>query len=162
MIEVVVGIIRNDSKDVFIAKRQKNQFMSDFWELPGGKVESNEDHDDALKRELFEETGIKVKKCSLTQIIKQKYPDKMINLSVYMIDEYSGIPLGQEGQEYSWCSIDDFANFKLLPTMWKIIKKASLPNSYWITPDNHESDSILHQCKQHIAEIGRASCRERV
>ena len=58
MIEVVVGIIRNDSKDVFIAKRQKNQFMSDFWELPGGKVESNEDHDDALKRELFEETGI--------------------------------------------------------------------------------------------------------
>ena len=152
MIEVVVGIIRNDSKDVFIAKRQKNQFMSDFWELPGGKVESNEDHDDALKRELFEETGIKVKKCSLTQSIQQQYPDKMINLSVYVIDEYSGIPLGQEGQEYSWCSIDDFANYKLLPTMWKIIKKASLPNSYWITPDNHESGSILHQCTQHIAD----------
>ena len=51
MIEVVGGIIRKESKDGFIAKRQKNQFMSDFWELPGGKVESNEDHDDALKRE---------------------------------------------------------------------------------------------------------------
>ena len=46
MIEVVVGIIRNNSREVFIAKRQKNQFMSDFWELPGGKVENGEDHGD--------------------------------------------------------------------------------------------------------------------
>ena len=40
MVQVVVGIIRNDSKDVFIAKRKKNQFMPGFWELPGGKVEA--------------------------------------------------------------------------------------------------------------------------
>ncbi len=150
MIEVVVGIIRNDLGDVFIAKRQKNQFMPDFWELPGGKVERNESHHVALKRELFEETGIKVIKCSLTQTIHQQYPDKTINLSVYKIEEYSGIPSGKEGQEYSWCSIDDFMNFKLLPTMWKIIKKISLPNSYWITPENNNTSSILEQCSQHI------------
>ena len=67
----------------FIAKRQKNQFMPDFWELPGGKVERNESHHDALKRELFEETGIKVIECGLTQTIHQQYPEKTINLSVY-------------------------------------------------------------------------------
>ncbi len=42
MVEVVVGIIRNNSQDVFIAKRKKNQFMPGFWELPGGKVEADE------------------------------------------------------------------------------------------------------------------------
>jgi len=150
MIEVVVGIIRNDSKDIFIAKRQKKQFMSGFWELPGGKVENDEDHHDALKRELFEETGIKIEKYSLTQTIQQQYPDKMINLSVYAIHVYSGTPAGKEGQEFSWCSEDQFTNYKLLPTMWKIIKRASLPSSYWITPDNHNSISILEQCSQHI------------
>jgi 8-oxo-dGTP diphosphatase len=52
-IEVVVGIIHNSNNEVFIAKRQKNQFMSDYWELPGGKVEPGEDHVNAIKRELF-------------------------------------------------------------------------------------------------------------
>lgn len=151
MIEVVVGIIRNNLREVFIAKRQKNQFMSDFWELPGGKVENGEDHGDALKRELFEETGIKVRGYSLTQIIQQQYPEKMINLSVFTINDYSGIPIGKEGQDYTWCDIENFANYKLLPTMWKIIKKVSLPNSYWITPDNHNSSETLALCKEHIA-----------
>ena len=85
MVQVVVGIIRNDSHDVFIAKRQKKQFMPGFWELPGGKVEADEGQHDALKRELFEETGITVKKYSLTQSIRQQYPDKVVNLSVYLI-----------------------------------------------------------------------------
>ena len=35
--------------------------------------------------------------------------------------------------------------------MWKIIKRISLPKSYWITPDNHDSESIFDQCSQHIA-----------
>ena len=152
MIEVVVGIIRNNSREVFIAKRQKNQFMSDFWELPGGKVENGEDHGDALKRELFEETGIKVRGYSLTQIIQQQYPEKMIHLSVFTINDYSGIPVGKEGQDYTWCDIENFANYKLLPTMWKIIKKISLPDCYWITPENHNTGSILKQCSQHIAD----------
>ena len=82
MVEVVVGVIRNLSEDIFITKRQKNQFMPGFWELPGGKVENNEDHSSALIREIFEETGIKIEKCSLIQTIQQQYPEKMVNLSV--------------------------------------------------------------------------------
>ena len=152
MVQVVVGIIRNDSHDVFIAKRQKKQFMPGFWELPGGKVEADEGQHDALKRELFEETGITVKKCRLTQSIKQQYPDKVVNLSVYLIEDYSGTPIGKEGQEFTWCSLNSFENFMLLPTMWKIIKRISLPKSYWITPDDHDSESIFDQCSQRIAK----------
>ena len=152
MVEVVVGVIRNLSEDIFISKRQKNQFMPGFWELPGGKVENNEDHSSALIREIFEETGIKVEKCSLIQTIQQQYPEKMVNLSVYLIDQYSGIPVGKEGQEFSWCSIEKFSEYKLLPTMLKIIKRISLPSSYWITPNNHDSSSILEQCSRHLSQ----------
>ena len=152
MVEVVVGVIRNLSEDIFITKRQKNQFMPGFWELPGGKVENNEDHSSALIREIFEETGIKIEKCNLIQTIQQQYSEKMVNLSVYLIDQYSGIPVGKEGQEFSWCSIEKFSEYKLLPTMLKIIKRISLPSSYWITPNNHDSSSILEQCSRHLSQ----------
>ena len=150
-IEVVVGIIHNSNNEVFIAKRQKNQFMSDYWELPGGKVEPGEDHVNAIKRELFEETGITVKNCKLVQKIQHIYPEKTINLSAYRIDNYLGEPLGFEGQEITWSSADKLKNFKLLPTMWRIIHKFSLPKFYWITPDNHQSDKVFNECKKRLS-----------
>ena len=150
-IEVVVGIIHNSNEEVFIAKRQKNQFMAGYWELPGGKVEPGEDHVSAVIRELFEETGITVKDCKLVQKIQHIYPEKTINLSVYSIDDYLGEPVGFEGQKITWSSADNFKNFKLLPTMWRIIHKFSLPKFYWITPDNHQSDIVFNECKKRLS-----------
>ena len=152
MIEVVVGVIRNNSKEIFITKRMKNQCMSGYWELPGGKVENGEKHSSAIERELYEEIGIKIEKCSLFQTIQQQYPGKTINLSVYVIEKYSGTPVGKEGQDYLWSSIDKLEKYKLLPTMWKIFKRLSLPTCYWITPDNHQSNFVLEQCNQRIVE----------
>jgi len=152
IIEVVVGVIHNDSKEIFISRRKKNQFMSGYWELPGGKVENNEDLSSALKRELFEEIGIKIEKYNLIQTIQQEYPKRIINLSVYVIEKYSGTPVGKEGQDFSWSSIEKIEEYELLPTMLKIINRLSLPNSYWITPDNHNSNSVFEECNQRLSE----------
>ena len=151
IIEVVVGVIHNDSKEIFISRRKKNQFMSGYWELPGGKVENNEDLSSALKRELFEEIGIKIEKYNLIQTIQQQYPKRIINLSVYVIEKYSGTPVGKEGQDFSWSSIEKIEEYKLLPTMWKIINSLSLPNCYWITPDNHNSNSVFEECNKRLS-----------
>ena len=150
-IKVVVGIMHNSNNKIFIAKRKKNQFMSGYWELPGGKVEPSENNVSAIKRELFEETGVIVKDCKLVQKIQHIYPEKTINLSVYSIDDYLGDPIGFEGQETTWSSINEFKNFKLLPTMWRIIHKISLPKYYWITPDKHQSDSVINECKKRLS-----------
>ena len=152
IIKVVVGVVHNNSKEIFISRRKKNQFMSGYWELPGGKVENNEDLSSALKRELFEEIGIKIEKYNLIQTIQQEYPKRIINLSVYVIEKYSGTPVGKEGQDFSWSSIEKIEEYELLPTMLKIINRLSLPNSYWITPDNHNSNSVFEECNQRLSE----------
>ena len=53
-----VGIaLLNDSNEVFVGKRIDNP--EDFWQMPQGGVDKNENFLDAAKRELEEETGIK-------------------------------------------------------------------------------------------------------
>ena len=47
----------NDSNEVFVGKRIYNP--EDFWQMPQGGVDKNENFLDAAKRELEEETGIK-------------------------------------------------------------------------------------------------------
>ena len=148
--EVVVGILLNKNGEILIAKRRNNQFMPGYWELPGGKIEVGENKKSSLKRELFEELGVTVKKCSLKHTMCHKYPDKIVKLWIYNVDKYSGEPSGQEGQDTSWCSIDQLKKYKLLPTMREIIHKISLPKHYWITPDEHHSESVIENCREHI------------
>ena len=50
-------IILNDKNQIFVGKRKDNP--GDRWQMPQGGVEKNEDYFTAMKRELFEETGIK-------------------------------------------------------------------------------------------------------
>ena len=53
-----VGIVLlNDNNEVFVGKRIDNP--KDFWQMPQGGVDENENFLDAAKRELEEETSIK-------------------------------------------------------------------------------------------------------
>lgn len=45
---------------VFIAKRQNTGDMGGRWEFPGGKIDSGEDFQAAIKREMQEEFGVGV------------------------------------------------------------------------------------------------------
>ena len=57
-LRIGVGIILlNNENKVFVGKRIDNPL--NFWQMPQGGVDLNEDFLDAAKRELFEETSIK-------------------------------------------------------------------------------------------------------
>lgn len=52
-----VGImVLNKNKEIFVGKRIDNK--SDAWQMPQGGIDTNEDEEKAMKRELEEETGI--------------------------------------------------------------------------------------------------------
>jgi len=57
IIKTVVGVLRNKSGQLLIAKRQDHQFMAGFWELPGGKIEGNETTEQTIIRELNTRRG---------------------------------------------------------------------------------------------------------
>ena len=53
----VGAIVINRNNKVFVGKRIDNP--GKFWQMPQGGVDEGEEYFDAMKRELFEETGIK-------------------------------------------------------------------------------------------------------
>ena len=46
---------------VLIAQRQKDKFMADYWEFPGGKLEDDELPNQCLVREIKEELGVDIR-----------------------------------------------------------------------------------------------------
>ena len=83
-IHVVVGILYNANRDkVLITKRTSKQFLSGYWEFPGGKVKSNEDSFSALSREFFEELGVCLKSAKRLIKIHHDYPWKKVLLDVW-------------------------------------------------------------------------------
>ena len=114
MVEVVVGVIRNLSEDIFITKRQKNQFMPGFWELPGGKVEKDESFQDALIREIKEELSVEIN--VLEKISSESVEDnKMtINIHYFYAEIHSGILELTEHSDFRWIDKSDFKSYDFI------------------------------------------------
>ncbi|MGC7950231.1 NUDIX hydrolase [Bacillus sp. II_CA] len=64
-IVAVAGYLTNEKDEVLLAKVR---WRVDMWELPGGQVEEGEALDQAVCREIKEETGLTVKPIGITGV----------------------------------------------------------------------------------------------
>lgn len=71
---VVRSIIENDKGEILLMKRKKGRsYNPSKWELPGGKVQNNEDLEDALERIIMDETGLIVKNLGQKHYIHRRF-----------------------------------------------------------------------------------------
>lgn len=77
MTQIALGIIRNEQGKVLIIQRikeEKGEGQSVLsWAFPGGKVEENETVEEAVVREVLEETGYVVN--TVHTISKRQHPE---------------------------------------------------------------------------------------
>lgn len=108
---VAAAIFSSCGKKLFIAKRANNAHQGGLWEFPGGKKEKGETPQQALSRELAEEIGITVHESTPLILLTHDYGDKLIELDVYTVTEFSGDAHGAEGQETKWINLTDIDNY---------------------------------------------------
>ena len=105
-----------------IAQRPKGKHLEDYWEFPGGKLESGESPWLALQRELAEEISILVTKASPYLKVYHRYPDRNILLDVWMVEEYRGEVASGEGQLLRWINLSQVDRYRLPPADLPIIE----------------------------------------
>ena len=119
---------------------------SDFWALPGGKVDEGEDLKTCLKREIFEELGIKCSVENLAFVHEFRWSENSDVTTEFFfvvkitdndmnISEFSGKFAEQELKKINWNTLDKELNIK--PEFLKnfyaenILKKASAQTEYF-------------------------------
>jgi 8-oxo-dGTP diphosphatase len=102
---VVAGALFDRDGRVLIAQRPTGKHMAGRWEFPGGKVAPSETESQALVRELQEELGVTVTACQPFMRLSHEYDDRVVELSMWIVDTYSGEPSGLDRQALKWVAV---------------------------------------------------------
>jgi 8-oxo-dGTP diphosphatase len=121
-VRVVAAVLRDASGRVLIAQRAPGKHMAGYWEFPGGKIARGESSEQALTRELAEELGISLRRCHPLLQLRHDYVDRVVELDVFVVDDYGGEPSGLEAQALKWVAAAELAGQALLPADRPIIE----------------------------------------
>jgi 8-oxo-dGTP diphosphatase len=90
---------------VLIADRPPGKPLAGRWEFPGGKVALGESDERALQRELHEELGVEVLAARHFLTLTHGYPDRIVELSMWIVEQYRGEPRALDGQRLKWVPV---------------------------------------------------------
>jgi len=79
---VVAAVIERSDRRLLIGQRRRNDTSPLKWEFPGGKVESGEPPEQALKRELEEELGAAIEKWAPIGRVVHQYAETPEELEI--------------------------------------------------------------------------------
>lgn len=100
-------LIKADDVIVIKYKTEKNK---NYYDIPGGKIETNETSIDASIREFKEETGIDVLGQKYKGNVIIEYPNIIFDFDIYLVEEFSGIPKEFKENYSMWINIDQLFN----------------------------------------------------
>ena len=98
----MAGALFDRDGRVLIAERPVGKHMAGRWEFPGGKVAPGETEAAALVRELREELGVAVTGCRPFMRLSHEYDDRVVELSLWLVESFTGDPMGLDGQGLKW------------------------------------------------------------
>ncbi len=154
MLNVAVGVILNNQGEVLISQRSKNAEQGGLWEFPGGKVDVGENTYQALKRELLEELGIKVKSTEHLIKVNHQYSNIGVSLDVLTVESYEGEAIGLEGQPIKWVQIEELKNYSFPAANRPIITALQLPSCYPIVDSSMGTPEQMLEQLENLIDRG--------
>ncbi|HOW58111.1 MAG TPA: (deoxy)nucleoside triphosphate pyrophosphohydrolase [Candidatus Omnitrophota bacterium] len=113
-IDVGCAMIHKNGQ-ILIAQRHLEDSFGGYWEFPGGKREEGETIEDCLKREVFEELGIRIHPERFWGQREHGTPERKIRLFFYFCRWEKGEPAALDCKDFKWVSQQNIRQYPLLP-----------------------------------------------
>lgn len=104
------GVIINKKKEFLVLSLAiSKKFPNEAWMLPGGRLEVNDQPEQGLRREIYEETGLKVKVVSPCHVARwgMEKPPKYVVFFLCRLAGDQEVKLSHEHANYKWVSLGD-------------------------------------------------------
>ncbi len=115
--EPTVGaVIFNPAGQVLLCKSAK---WNNKYVIPGGHIELGEGMEEALKREILEETGLDIYDIELISLTESVYSENYHQQKHFIFIDYicktnsNQVILNDEADEYVWADLDEIENYDL-------------------------------------------------
>ncbi len=122
MITVVAAIIRSGQR-LLICQRKRGDRFGLKWEFPGGKVESNERPQEALRRELREELGVEAEIAGQVYRTRHRYPEmeQEFELIFYAASISVAKIKNLAFEQVIWAEVAELAQYDFLPADLELV-----------------------------------------
>ena len=118
---VVAAVIEHDGR-FLVTQRQHGVHLAGMWEFPGGKMDPDETHEQALRREIREELDADVAVHDLLFDVEHAYPERTVALFFYRCT-LRGAPRPLLGQDLRWVTREQLARLAFPPADEELIKR---------------------------------------
>ena len=125
-----VGALIFEDGNLLLVERAKEPLQG-YWSLPGGIVEAGEKLEDAIRREVLEETGLEVEPLSMFEIFERMIPDAEGKAEYhYVLVDYLCKPTGgkllaaSDVSRVAWVPERNVRDYRLTEGTLSVIERA--------------------------------------
>ncbi len=110
-------LIIDDNKVLFLKNEREE------WDLPGGKINFNENPLDCLKREVFEETKLNLSNIELVDFLNLKFNDTPVGIVLYKssINSDNPVEISFEHSDFNFLTKNQIKNINCPNEYKKVI-----------------------------------------
>jgi 8-oxo-dGTP diphosphatase len=124
-----VGALIFQGDSVLLVQRGKEP-LKGFWSLPGGAVEAGELVEEALRREVLEETGLTVRIARFAEIFERIMPDAAGQIEYhYVLLDYvcevtgGALRAGSDSADARWVNLESLSELEITSGTREVIER---------------------------------------
>lgn len=120
----VVGVVVPNHNQVLLLQRLSNDTYPNMFEIPGGEVEDGETLSDAVKRELYEETGLEMLEIKryIGRFDYESNSGKKVRQFNFLVStKDQQVKWHPEHQKFAWISNEDIKSYEMTPEMFQTV-----------------------------------------